>query len=70
MAKDALNKGPSRNDKAKLEQLEILQKIHMLYENGYCVSVWILRECLLSMYLKLIEHQRTKLCNIKYKEIL
>ena len=55
MATDALNKGPDRNGKAKLEQLEILQKLHLLYEEGK------LRKCLLSMYLKLTEQERNKL---------
>ena len=38
MAKDALNKGPDRNGKAKLEQLEILQKLHVLLIRGHEIA--------------------------------
>ena len=54
-AKEVLNSGPDRNGKAKLEQLQMLEVLHQTYESGD------LKKCLLSMYLKLTEHHRTRL---------
>ena len=55
MAQKVLNSGPDRNGKAKLEQLEMLQELHMAYEDCR------LKKCLLSMYLKLTLHHREEL---------
>ncbi len=55
MAKAVLESGPDRNGKTKLEQLEMLQELHIEYEEGR------LKKCLLSMYLKLTLEHRKKL---------
>lgn len=55
MAKEVLESGPDRNGKTKLEQLEMLQELHVEYELG------TLKKCLLSMYLKLTASKRKQL---------
>ncbi|KAL7490837.1 hypothetical protein ACHAWT_000358 [Skeletonema menzelii] len=55
MAKEVLVSGPDKNGRTKLEQLELLQKLHVEYEQKN------LKKCLLSMYLKLTLKHRQKL---------
>ncbi len=55
MAKAVLESGPDKNGKTKLDQLEILQELHIEYE------ACRLKKCLLSMYLKLTLEHRKKL---------
>lgn len=55
MAKEVLESGPDRNGRTKLEQLEMLQELHVEYEAGR------MKKCLLSMYLKLTLHHRKKI---------
>ena len=51
----ALRNDPNRSGKRKLQQLERLQKLHLLYEDGD------LEKCLLSYFLLVTEDQRLKL---------
>ena len=59
LGKRVLDSGPDRNGKAKLKQLEMLQELHLAYEQGKLNGG--LKKCLLSMYLKLTEVHRMRL---------
>ena len=50
-----LDSGPDANGKRKLNQLKMLEELHLLYEG--CK----LKKCLLSMYLLLTRHHRLRL---------
>ncbi len=57
MGREVLNSGPDCNGAAKLEQLEILQELHVAYEQGK------ISKCLLLMYLTPTKHHQTKMIN-------
>lgn len=52
------DEGPDENGRTKLEQLEILESLHNIYEGK--IDGKSLRKCLLSMYLKMTENDRRK----------
>lgn len=63
-ASEVRDEGPDSDGKAKLEQLELLEELHLIYEGK--VEGKTLRKCLLSMHLKLTEGDRRKtIKNIK-----
>lgn len=58
-AAEVRDEGPDLNGKSKLEQLQILEELHLIFEGK--VKGKKLRKCLLSMYLKLTKCDRRKM---------